>query len=441
MLLQVFAHEESLGYLTPDTNYTLSNQMVFGAIKVAPVAEAAWKLLGSSLGWKICHTSNGGAVSYLDAYDRAGNAPTVLYKKSTNSPLQTFQMEDGRLSCDGNYLSILDNHLVAGACTIYTFRFVLSNPLDIQLQLYPYKFMSDETRHLSKLALDADIHRKCFLLKSNSAARDETIRKALKYRYPVYYGRVMKQNYREEKLKLLHGYSTRDVATVITPAVDEEARFGICGPVLGVSEGILREDVWVLHVWGINFESTHTADYKAMLEGGWKPDMYLKRCNELYASIRMAASHIHALLKKKVHIQSPGIGLGAFMSAVASPHAKDLMRAAHCAAIRRTFVRSTSDWEFHYTDYEWLGASRLKKHAYPSPRLFEIPCQKDGVVVLLINAWDNRSFIGNGGAHDASIDGYMVSGMGQGKTFPNSSYTHNAFFAEHLYDADRWVRL
>lgn len=42
--------------------------------------------------------------------------------------------------------------------------------------------------------------------------------------------------------------------------------------------------------------------------------------------------------------------------------------------------------------------------------------EKDGT--CLVNAWDPRSFIGNGGSQDYSIDGFMVSG---GETGSNNT--------------------
>jgi hypothetical protein len=54
--------------------------------------------------------------------------------------------------------------------------------------------------------------------------------------------------------------------------------------------------------------------------------------------------------------------------------------------------------------------------------LFDFWNQSD-VHVLLINAWDPVSFIGNGGAHDQSIDG-MVGG-GAMHLFWSSAYLSN----------------
>jgi len=61
--------------------------------------------------------------------------------------------------------------------------------------------------------------------------------------------------------------------------------------------------------------------------------------------------------------------------------------------------------------------------------------------LLVINAWDDRSFIGNGGSFDNSLDGWITTqplnntyfslnyaGMPLGSNFINASYLHNVFF-------------
>ncbi|KAK3252063.1 hypothetical protein CYMTET_38621 [Cymbomonas tetramitiformis] len=50
---------------------------------------------------------------------------------------------------------------------------------------------------------------------------------------------------------------------------------------------------------------------------------------------------------------------------------------------------------------------------------------------IVVNAWDNRSFIGNGGRHDHTIDGFVVANAGGANAnFINDSYLHNHFFHE-----------
>ena len=60
---------------------------------------------------------------------------------------------------------------------------------------------------------------------------------------------------------------------------------------------------------------------------------------------------------------------------------------------------------------------------------------------VLVNAWDSHSYIGNGGAGDPTIDGFMVAGTGPGRRLRNSSYLQNPFFSTALLEPEAWIRL
>ena len=57
----------------------------------------------------------------------------------------------------------------------------------------------------------------------------------------------------------------------------------------------------------------------------------------------------------------------------------------------------------------------------------------------IINAWDSRSWIGNGGSKDSTIDGMLISGAGAATKLPNTSYLHNPFFTPTLLQSDHWI--
>jgi hypothetical protein len=48
--------------------------------------------------------------------------------------------------------------------------------------------------------------------------------------------------------------------------------------------------------------------------------------------------------------------------------------------------------------------------------------------------------MGNGGARDSSVDGWMVSGSGPNRALRNSSYLHNLAFNPGALDPRSWVR-
>jgi len=66
--------------------------------------------------------------------------------------------------------------------------------------------------------------------------------------------------------------------------------------------------------------------------------------------------------------------------------------------------------------------------------------------VCLVNAWDDRAFIGNGMIQDPTIDGFLVAnasatgGFKPGRNAVNTSYLHNAFFHKNFIDTSKWLR-
>ena len=62
-----------------------------------------------------------------------------------------------------------------------------------------------------------------------------------------------------------------------------------------------------------------------------------------------------------------------------------------------------------------------------------------GKLLVLLNAWDSVSYVGNGGSRDATVDGFLVAGFGPNVALRNSSYLHNPIFNPGLGDSATWV--
>ena len=72
--------------------------------------------------------------------------------------------------------------------------------------------------------------------------------------------------------------------------------------------------------------------------------------------------------------------------------------------------------------------------------LMKLPNQDPNIIDVVVNAWDNRSFVGNGGSHDKTIDGFVVANAGgYNNDFRNTSYHHNFFFNPSMRDSSKWV--
>ncbi len=63
--------------------------------------------------------------------------------------------------------------------------------------------------------------------------------------------------------------------------------------------------------------------------------------------------------------------------------------------------------------------------------------------LILTNAWDDLSFIGNGGVKDMTVDGFIVTGnpLRAPEVIVNASYLHNPIFTPSSLDPSKWHRL
>lgn len=311
--------------------------------------------------------------------------------------------------------------------------------LDEALSVYTNTyFLSPDSEAMCRKALDKGLHNDVFLVPANGSNKE--ILSSLRYRYPNYMGKPLEGLYHEEKLKEIHGYTTKDV----TDRMDNgyNGRFAICGPVLIKWSGIL---CYVAHVWGVNFESDRTEDFKSFdsKEKDEAVQMYKQRCDEMYKSILTCAKHVGESFTTNIHM--PCIGQGAFLSSIEKlgKFTKKDCIDWHSESLSRTFADATKD-DINVILYDFVGnfpeteGITVKRGG----NLFEpVISPFSTSVELMVNAWDNKSFIGNGGSDDETIDGWMISGEGPGESFINSSYTHNPFFATQLYDPKTWHRV
>jgi len=62
-----------------------------------------------------------------------------------------------------------------------------------------------------------------------------------------------------------------------------------------------------------------------------------------------------------------------------------------------------------------------------------------GDLLVLVNAWDSSSFIGNGGSRDPTVDGFFVSGK-RNTDFKNASFLQNPWLSRQLLNPRHWKR-
>ena len=431
-------NNELIGYLSPKQQKKEFDNKITGIVVLSKEKYNQWNISGEHIFSDI---------GYMDSYenDTIGEE-LLLYKSKTNNINQKYKIIGSNIYSSGRLLTLKNNIVLVGGKGLSNLQFEVAlehpNPVammeyvDKILSIYTFNFLKNKVKNLVKYAYINGIHKNTFLIKSNKLSSDENIHLSLKYRYPAYFGRIMYDYFDDSKLKEILHYNTEDVNEKITEEIDVESRYGICGPVDGIDHtGYIRKDVWILHVWGINLETKNTADYhNIVINGNINTEKYYERCIELYATIKKAAYEINKITNKKVKIIMPGIGQGAFLSSIKD---KGVAIRLHTESINNTFEKNNV-YTVYYTD---ISKTLSKSGVIPWNNLFNIPKENEEEIVLMVNAWDNRSFIGNGGTQDNSIDGYIVSGSGPGKNFLNSSYLHNVFFSEHLNNEKDWVRL
>ncbi len=445
-------NDEVIGYLKPQSHKKDFDSKITGVVILTNEKYQQWRLNSENDSYSIFTD-----LGYMDSYENNTlGEELLLFKNKTDSGNQQFNIIDGTIYSLGRPLTIQNNTVIndlkiadlksvkiggEGLKNI-KFEFTQFNPIDAMervdeiLSIYTFDFLNNKVKNIVKHAYSNGIYKDTFLIKSNSFSSDDNIKLSLKYRYPTYFGKIMYNYFDDSQLKKVLHYNTQDVNNKITGKIDIESRYGICGPVEGIDNtGNIRSDVWIIHVWGINLETTKTADYNYIVNNGKIIiQKYYERCLELYTTIREAAYNINKITDKKVKIIMPGVGQGAFLSSI---QYKNTAINLHLEAIDNTFKKNNI-YTVYYTD---INKPLIKSGVTPWDNLFNIPKTNDEEIVLMVNAWDNRSFIGNGGSLDNSIDGYIVSGSGPGKNFLNSSYLHNVFFSTHLENENNWVKL
>lgn len=184
------------------------------------------------------------------------------------------------------------------------------------------------------------------------------------------------------------------------------------------------------HVYGVNFESNKTADHNEM--GMFSSASHARHLKLVKESIlNMWSGLLHGAVAGlpphvKVHIRLPAIGMGAFANTVRQN--EKMLWELYCdglkQALQSTELGSRVKLELALTRGSTLDADRFRA---TSPRaivnansdlfdstLVAVNSEMNHLVVgdavlVLVNAWDSHSLIGNGGFMDRTIDGFFVA--------------------------------
>lgn len=232
-----------------------------------------------------------------------------------------------------------------------------------------------------------------------------------------------------------------------------------------------RDGAYILHVWGVNLnEEDVDMEYVGTTAKIFSLDKYKQLLDVMFGIIREACREVSKLHPgEKVLLRITKLGLGNWagylnhdgqektLNEVKEYYKQQLETLSTSAIIRHP------DYPKHETttyDTKMDGWNVVDKHHDP----FGISSDKktENTQLLVVNAWDNHSFVGNGGRFDNSMDGWIVSGGAQrfsridnnitdnwkvtpkrnhkmGAQFINACYLHNAFF-HNVFTEGKYVQ-
>lgn len=277
---------------------------------------------------------------------------------------------------------------------------------------------------------ESDFHRSKILLEN------------LIFRVPIYYGNPVNV-FNSINVKKTLGYDP------LKDTPRDLCRFVIVGTTPMIYRNGVPGTIDVIHAFGINLESTETDDYHLFMNND---HLNIKKYRQtLYLILKMiitAANKIHNRQRllgdtRLINVRLPMIGLGAFLSTVSSKEYEEVIQAF--GETLSEVVANNNNKEIQFTICIYDKDSSLTKHIKENfhlkvglgdeyGNLFNIT--PDNSHHVLVNAWDSRSFIGNGLIHDPTIDGLLVSGAGG---ILNASYLHNPFFSTSLLNSNKWI--
>ncbi len=261
------------------------------------------------------------------------------------------------------------------------------------------------------------------------------VRASLVYRVPVYYGKPETEMFDSSAVERVLGYSVAQHSSV-----NPEVRYAVCGPV--TSENHVFH---VIHTWGVNLESQTTDDYRMYIDPS--NDRLIRHLyeNTVAEMIKMIMTAATQSRRKGVRIRMPLIGLGAFLNEIPTRDRSFAYRTFFKSVVKSAeeILPRDSRVDIVIRDPSTPGQLSSTTTRVEVGDLFDVSSYTAREIrhLYLVNAWDPRSFIGNGGSHDPTIDGMMAAGYGPGAKLANSSYLHNPFFSTGLLAPERWVRI
>ena len=340
----------------------------------------------------------------------------------------------------------------------------------------------------------------------------EVVLRHLRYRYPVYFGEPQYDSLkkgrrtvlpvlgdsmdtiRKERAQLENEFPYDSPASPASPASSTrpplaKCRYAIVGKVPLDATCPQRpqtddDQVWFIHTWGINMNEPDV-DQQFVLRMTQPKLHQLQRKQPFYGmtnqhqwnrykallditfdTIRLSLNHIHRVENREVVLRITSLGFGAWATHIGprdGPYYAKCIRAykQHLETLVKDFKWLTvlhpsypeeTTYRVHPAPTPWTP---VENHHDPFGGTFKgkqaFPLAKK--VLVIVNAWDNGSWIGNGGSRDDTMDGWTVAGGSRsfrpctaitpnrplGFQVKTPCYLHNVVFQPGLLDTRGWI--
>jgi len=342
---------------------------------------------------------------------------------------------------------------------------ILDKPptLDEVLSIYKYEFLNLNKNFVANTynsGMGNKIRASMRLIVPANLNLDK-VRSNLQYRHPIHIKGPRYEDINENKMVKFLGYG-KDRALAEDKLTDYHMRYAILGYTPLDSD--IADEAYIVHLWGVNLERADTEDAKFVIENGQVNVMrYYELMRSMFLQLIAAVDEVRKQTNKNVILRITKIGLGVWLGPAA------LVYDEIYYLYRQSLAEMTSkrNWlTIYHPDFnanspnksrtmKFMNGGELPGSAAPelqhpanvSADPFGPPGTLAGTdsVLVIVNAWDDRSFIGNGGSEDNSLDGWIVSGSSMsfstnylgnslGSNFINACYLHNAFFNPQLFE-------
>ena len=354
-----------------------------------------------------------------------------------------------------------------------------NQPLEEVLNIYKFKFYHDDAHFNfvrtirnkqirdNRLGERSPLELPQIYIPSTQKGTRDNLLSAIKHRVPVYFGEERNDLFSWTKTTNIMKYSKSDIMENFEDI--SNTRYAIGGPVKYIGDPNIpnlrsntsyEKTMHMLHIWGVNLESRTTPDYLMMnrhfAHNNFDP--YYDRQFEIFNTIITAS--LDMARKNNLPdatIQVPFIGAGCYLKSLNIAQKNKCIELI-IRAIMNT-VSSIPDKSklhlcvFNPAEFDTSHMTVLRNFANSCGQFVLKEGNQEGNVMngldnlttntnlgVVVNAWDTLSLIGNGGAKDYSVDGFMVANAGGfNNQFRNSSYLHNAVFNKHYFNPDSWI--